>query len=335
MFKYSLTLSMNSATRTFLQKGAYTLYLFKGIDAGAGAMSTVWLTIAGTQLSDQDPNTITWYEDYYIGETSTEIKDGETIVGKNPFASSTNIQSIELGKKYVFPGTDWNLQPVDFQNNDQFAIQNTEQQVNQFYVSQKLGSDAAYIVVTQLLGSNGQGTFTPIETVALILSTKAVTTGAMVDQAFSPGAIITLSGNTGSLTYDKDKGWSASAGDLKSLASSDPVYESMRKAAQASPAVAGRYPGAPAGFANLSNNKTTTSQGTKVNGVKLKGVPNALYAPGVGVTVKAGDIVVTTQIMTTQTDVKIKFESPAVGHLTNHSGAQVQYEWVLTADLLT
>jgi hypothetical protein len=79
------------------------------------------------------------------------------------------------------------------------------------------------------------GTFEPIETVAMILGTQAYSTGTMITQAFSPGAIVTLPGITAaSVAYDQSTGWSATAGDLALMQLGDAVYDSMLKAAAAS-----------------------------------------------------------------------------------------------------
>ncbi len=233
---YSATLAIDQPTRAFLKTNGYTLYLFKGINAGKGATSTVWLTVTGNQLYDQAANTITWSEDYYIGEESTEIQNGAAVDGTNPYITSNNIQSVSLGKNYTFPGTAWNPQATDQPSNDTFTILNTEQSVNNFYVSQKTTSGPEdYIVVKSLLGSGELGTFEPIETVAMILGTQAYSTGTMITQAFSPGAIVTLPGITAaSLAYDQSTGWSATAGELAHMQLGDAVYDSMLNAAAAS-----------------------------------------------------------------------------------------------------
>jgi hypothetical protein len=129
---YSATLAIDQPTRAFLKTNGYTLYLFKGINAGKGATSTVWLTVTGNQLYDQAANTITWSEDYYIGEESTEIQNVATVEGTNPYITSNNIQSVSLGKNYTFPGTAWNPQAINQQSDITFTILNTEQSVNNF-----------------------------------------------------------------------------------------------------------------------------------------------------------------------------------------------------------
>lgn len=325
MISYSATIQIDATTRAFLQSKGYTLYLFKGINAGSGATSTVWLSISGNQLYDQSSNTITWEEEYYIGEESNEIENGASVSGTNPYVSPTAIVSISLGENYIFPGTAWNPQSVAQPNEQVFTIQNTEQSINNFYVSQKVTTGPAdYIVVTELLGSGGLGTFEPIETVAMILSTQPYSTGTMITEAFSPGAIVTLAGITAaSLSYDMNSGWAASAGELSTLELGNPVYNSMLTAAGASVATVGRYPGAPL-VASLQNGKTTKSK-TKINGVKLIGISGVQYSANTTVTVRCGDQYAYVT-MTDQTNRTVALGN-GIYHVTNNSGGTINYNW--------
>ena len=234
---YSAVINMNADTRQFIKDQQYTLYLFKGINAGPGAVSTIWTTISNDQLYDQDQNTIGWSEDYYIGEESNEVKNGASVAGVNPYISKSSVQSVNLGKNYTFPGIKWNPQATDAPDTTLFSIHNEELRVNNFYVSQKiLSGPGDYIVVKPILG-DGLGTFEPIETIAMMLAARPVATGTMVTQAFSAGALVTLEGITAaSISYDKDKSWSVSAGDYKKLEIGDNVYDSMLKAASVSAA---------------------------------------------------------------------------------------------------
>jgi hypothetical protein len=326
MISYSVTLQIDQSTRTLLQQKGYTLYLFKGVNAGSGATSTVWLTVSGDQLYDQSSNTISWYEDYYIGEESTEIQNGAAISGTNPYATPNSILSVGLGQNYIFPGTAWNPQSENQPIDTAFTIQNNEQAVNNFHVSQKVTNGPEdYIVVTELLGSGGLGTFTPIETVAMILSTQPYSTGTMITEAFSPGAIITLAGiQSGTLAYDGQNGWSATAGQLTLLNFGDAVYDSMLGAAGTAVATTGRYPGAPLG-ASLPDGKNTKSKG-KVNGVQLNGISGAQYSKTTKVTVICDDKYAY-QIMSDQTDVPIKLGT-GVYQLRNNSGGSIEYAWL-------
>lgn len=234
---YSAVINIDADTRQFIKEQKYTLYLFKGINAGPGAVSTVWTTISDDQLYDQDQNTIGWSEDYYIGEESNEVKNGASVDGINPYISKSSVQSVALGKNYTFPGVKWNTQATDAPDSTLFSIQNQELRVNYFYVSQKiLSGPGDYIVVKPLLG-DGLGTFEPIETIAMMLAARPVATGTMVTQAFSAGALVTLAGITeASISYDKGKSWTVTAGDYKKLELGDNVYDSMLKAASVSAA---------------------------------------------------------------------------------------------------
>jgi hypothetical protein len=332
MISYSAIVSIDDATRAFLQKQGYTLYLFKGINAGSGATSTVWLTLSGNQLYDQATNTITWYEDYYIGEENTQVSNGAAVAGVNPYATTQNVLSVSLGQNYTFPGSAWNPQSSGQPIDTAFTILNQEQTVNNFYVSQKVTSGPDdYIVVTELAGSGGLGTFTPIETIALILSTQPYSTGTMITEAFSPGAIITLPGiSQASLAYDMNTGWSATAGQLTKLEIGNPVYDSMLTSANEALAVTGRRPGGLLG-ASLNNNGKTNSK-NEVKGVNLKGVSNTQYSTTSKVTVrrqKGSDDKYSHVVMTDQTDTDIRL-GDGVYHVSNNSGGTIQYSWLTT-----
>ncbi|GEM_PF-3875713 len=328
MLSYSATIQIDDTTRAFLQTNGYTLYLFKGINAGPGATSTIWLTLSGNQLYDQASNTITWQEEYYIGEENTQIQNGASVSGTNPFVSPSAIVSVSLGQNYIFPGTAWNPQSTAQPNDEVFTIQNTEASVNNFYVSQKVSTGPEdYIVVTKLLGSGGLGTFMPIETIAMILSTQPYSTGTMITEAFSPGAIVTLAGITSaSLSYDMNTGWSATAGQLTALQLGNAVYDSMLNAASGSLLTAGRYPAAPL-EAPLPSGKTAKSKAA-VNGVRIKGISGVTYGNNAKVTVKCGDSYEYIA-MTDNTD-KLVGLGKGVYQVTNNSGGTIRYEWTAT-----
>jgi len=74
---YSVSIELDVETRRFLKQGSYSLYVFKGINAGLGAQSTVWLKLTGNrELYHQNQVQISWEQQYYIGETLTKAQDG-------------------------------------------------------------------------------------------------------------------------------------------------------------------------------------------------------------------------------------------------------------------
>jgi len=325
MITYTATLSIDQATRDFLKSKGYTLYVFKGINAGSGATSTVWITISGNQLYDQSSNIITWYEDYYVGEESTEIENGASISGTNPYISPNNITSVSLGQNYIWPGSSWNPQAGNQPTETAFTIQNNEPVINNFYVSQKVeGGPTDYIVVTEIAGSGGVGQFTPIETFAMILSTQSQSTGTMITEAFSPGVIVTMTGITSAaLSYDSGTGWNVTAGQSTPLQLGDAVYDSMMNAAETSAATEGRYPGAPF-VTNLADGKKTTSNG-KVSGVRLVGMQGVNYSTQTNVTVQCNGKYSYNK-MTDQTNVSVDLGQGTYS-VSNNSGGTIQYAW--------
>jgi hypothetical protein len=229
MVNYSVSLQLDAATRAFLQGHGYSLYVFKGINAGGGAVSTVWQLISGHQLYDQGEVTIRWQEEYYIGEETSNIVSGAVVSGVNPYESETNIQSVNLGDNYIYQGVQWNPNPTSAPTKTAFWIENDQSSVNNFYVSQlAVSGPDDYIVVQEILGSGGTGSFTPVEVIAMILSTQSVDKGTMITQAFSSGAIVTMVNVTSaSITYNKDTGWEGPSSQLTLLPDKDPIYQSM------------------------------------------------------------------------------------------------------------
>lgn len=232
MTEYSVTLTIDGDTRDFLRGHTYSLYLFKGIDAGSGAISTVWQVINGSTLYDNEIINIKWDENYYIGKTSTKLESGAEITGVNPYIQKKDIRAVELGKSYIYEGMNWTRDPKIVPIQSAFFIENKPEQINHFYVSQKASTEGQghddYIVVQEILGSDGNASFTPIQVIALILSTTAKQKGAIITQAFSPGAIITLVGKQSTeISYNKDTGWSGPSGDFRKLGSDNPIYSSM------------------------------------------------------------------------------------------------------------
>ena len=195
MVTYSVTVSIDQVTRTYLKGHAYSMYVFKGINAGAGAVSTVWETITGSQLYDQAENKISWTENFYIGETQIQAQNGATITGGNPYTGASSSPAvIQLNRLYTYGDIDWNKNPTEGVNNKSFAIQNKPHKTNNFYVSQH--ESGKYIVVQSIPGASGIGTFEPVEKIAVILATQSHNTGTLITQTYSPGLIVFLNGES-------------------------------------------------------------------------------------------------------------------------------------------
>jgi hypothetical protein len=231
MPNYTVSISIDDDTRAYLKSKGYTLYIFKGVDAGKGAESTVWISLTDEAL-DQDTISISWEESYYIGETNANLENGANVTGTTPYIASKNIKGVDLGKNYIYKGGTWDPNPTDSGSSNYFSIENDPFCVNNFYVSQKSGdshSTPDYIVVQSVLGAGGNASFIPIETVAMILATNPQTIGTIITQAFSSGFIITMAGDDTSvnITYDKGLGWSGPSGSTAELKNGDSIYNSM------------------------------------------------------------------------------------------------------------
>ncbi|AFY41399.1 hypothetical protein [Nostoc sp. PCC 7107] len=228
MTQYTVSLSMDSTTRQYLQNKGYSLYVFKGVDAGKGAQSTVWVSVTGDALYNQSKIDISWQENLYIGETTSQLQNGVVVSGTNPFVTSDNIQPVSLGNNYIYEGVQWNPNPTQSGQPSAFTIENSPSIVNNFYVSQKVDTDPDYIVVQSITGAGGSASFIPIETISMVLSTQSINKGTIITQAFSPGLIITLVGITSTnISYDTNKGWNGPSGSTSPLKKGDSIYDSM------------------------------------------------------------------------------------------------------------
>ena len=127
MVDYVVSVKILEPTRTWLRGHTYSMFVFKGIQAGAGAVSTVWQKITDSQLYAQETNRITWTENFYIGETQTQtpMESGVKIQGVNPYNVGGSPAAVGLGKQYTFGATAWEPNPKDYFQTDRFAILNS------------------------------------------------------------------------------------------------------------------------------------------------------------------------------------------------------------------
>jgi len=187
-------------------------------------------------LYDEKTNEITWEDYFYIGETQTEMKSGATITGRNPYEGSTGeATAVELGCLYTYESTGWNEDPKRSPSEKYFAIENQPGKTNNFYVSQSQAG--TYIVVQNIPGSGGTGTFEPLEKVAIILTGLPYDAGTLITQTFSPGVIGMLSGESPTLdiSYNKDTGWAGRSSQIERISAVNSIYDAMLKATAGGP----------------------------------------------------------------------------------------------------
>ncbi|HUI19457.1 MAG TPA: hypothetical protein VLZ74_00195 [Methylocella sp.] len=228
MAGYNVTVSIDGATRDYLMGHSYSMYVFKGVQAGGGAVSTVWQTITGQQLYGQATNVINWTENFYIGETQVQMTNGATITGTAPYnGADGNPAPVALGKLYTYDTTGWQPQPKPGPQPQSFAITNLPKQTNNFYVSQN--DSGQYIVVQNLVGNGGLGTFQPLESIAILLATQSYDTGTLIIQTYTPGIIAMLSGQAPNVqvAYNVNTGWSGPGNQTKNIGAVDSMYDAL------------------------------------------------------------------------------------------------------------
>ncbi len=232
MTTYTLTLSLDQDTRTFLKNGTYSLFVFKGIDAGSGAASTVWFKLTGDKdLYNQPVIPIKWEEEFYIGENKDPtIIDGASAGGFSPYVKPNDIRPVKLGQTYIYEGISWDVDSIKAPSETAFWIQNKPSSENAFYISQKIDSGANdYIVVQTAAGNGGTVSFTPIATISMIFASSKIQKGTIITQAFSSGTIITFVGDTETkVTYSSSNGWDVpSSQQGGNLSIGDSIYSKM------------------------------------------------------------------------------------------------------------
>lgn len=228
MASYNVNVSIDQNTRDYLMGHSYSMYVFKGIQAGGGAVSTVWQTVTGQQLYGQDSNDINWTENFYIGETQVQMTNGATITGTAPYKGADgNPAAVALGKLYTYDNAGWQPQPKAGPQSQSFAIANLPRQTNNFYVSQN--QSGQYIAVQNLVGSGGLGTFEPLESIAILLATQSYNTGTLIIQTYTPGIIAMLSGQSPNVqvAYNVDTGWSGPANQTQNIGAVDSIYDAL------------------------------------------------------------------------------------------------------------
>jgi hypothetical protein len=213
---FTLSLNIDADSRTFLQNEGYTLYLFKGLAAGSGGASTIWTTVGGTDLYDQDPISLAWSDEYTIGEESSALENGASFGGTNAYLSADDILPVALGKAYTYAGISWDANPATAPTTSAIWIVNQEARINHFYVAQQIGATAfSPVAVQSLPGAGGVDAFTPVEAVALILSNETYAAGTIITAAFASGAIVSFAGITSAtVSWSANSGWSANTEPL-------------------------------------------------------------------------------------------------------------------------
>jgi hypothetical protein len=211
---YSITITMSQDTVEALNNGGYNLYGFKAVGTSQkGGQPLVWFTSNAFGLSVA----IDWSEQYEIYTSKTQIVPGVTITGTNAYPANLG-QCLNVTNSSG-TGTIVNGDPMTLEANNETNTQLT------CGIGQYVNGDVSILCAFPLYGG-GLDAMRPIEKIALMLSTKPVNTGSVIEQAFAPGVTLDLTNSANAtITFDINKGWSGSNVPTTDITAKDSLTE--------------------------------------------------------------------------------------------------------------
>ncbi|WP_298519789.1 hypothetical protein [uncultured Kordia sp.] len=201
-FKTTVTLSQDSVR--IMKEQGYSLYGFKAVKASAsGGAPTVWFRLQKMNLATN--NVISWVESYQGYASTSQILPNLKIDSSNTVNTSLgNKIEIEKGSGNLIDTTVGIEGSVSFINNN--SMQYT------VGLNQKVNGERNPLCAFPILGTGSARVITPITKIALIFSTREISTSTVITKAMSQGAFIDLTGkgnNERTLHFDVNDGWSA------------------------------------------------------------------------------------------------------------------------------
>jgi hypothetical protein len=206
---YSIQLNIPKATLTQLVAGGYSLYGFKGVQAGQAGVPLVWFATNAILES----NLLTWTEQY-----SAYMSESTTLAPNTVIAAS---DTCPIGLEQAVTASQVGLGTPTESQNPGISITNTSNPGMSFNCGIALmppAGDASQ-------GGNPLCAFTlppsmtdemiPIEQVVLFFSTEEISTGTVLEQSSSWAVLIDLTANNNmTVTYDltQQGGWVAEPG---------------------------------------------------------------------------------------------------------------------------
>lgn len=195
--QYSIQLTIPKATLTQLVSGGYSLYGFKGVQAGQAGVPLVWFATNAIL----EHNTLTWTEQYSAYMSESTPLTANTIIT----ASDTCLIGLEqeVTASQVGLGT-----PTESQNPG-ISITNTSSPSVPFNCGIALmppagsASQGGNPLCAFALPPSMTDEMIPVEQVVLIFSTQEISTGTVLEQSSSWAVLVDLTANNNmSVTYD-------------------------------------------------------------------------------------------------------------------------------------
>jgi hypothetical protein len=197
MANYTIDLQMSSETVHGLKVAGYSLFAFKAVRTAAAAKPTVWFS---TNTYETDSK-LSWQENYEGYNSSTAVVPGGTIKVANsePFDIDETMTIAADGTISVVSGGLGHAMAVVNLADSPYTTGISQEDPNGHY---------APLCAFSLNGGGMTVTFTPVEKVLLMFATSTIDTGAVIEQAFSQGALIDLTGvSSRSVSYALNTGW--------------------------------------------------------------------------------------------------------------------------------
>jgi hypothetical protein len=203
MANYQVTIQMSDSTVDTLQQDGFLLYGFKGVQGPPGGSPLVWF-----QTTSFSQNTVVQWSESYQAYTSTT-----TVITPNTVITASADYPIDLGQSLnvtnpqgtgiVVQGTLPTAIEINNQTSTPFTCGISQQQANGGFQA---------ICAFPLLG-NDEDVIAPVEQVFLMFSTLPVDTGTVIEQSYSPGVLVDLTGNPQvAVSYDANLGWTKAPG---------------------------------------------------------------------------------------------------------------------------
>lgn len=201
--QYQVTIQMNDATVAQLGKDFFRLYAFKAVSGPGGGVPLVWFS--STDFSEQ--TVVTWTESYQAyTSTSTQLTPNTQISASASYA-------ITLGEQLNVTTPEGTGVLAEGPDPQGIAIENLTSTEFSCGISQQQADGSFQALCAFPLIGHGEDVIVPIEQVFLMFSTMPVNTGTVLEQSYSSGVVVDLTGQSQvSVAFDINNGWTDAPG---------------------------------------------------------------------------------------------------------------------------
>lgn len=196
---YAIVVNMSTTTVNELTASNYQLFGFKAVQSTmGGGVPVVWFASSNYSTSTQ----VSWSESYMAYTASSSQISGGTI-------DASFTVPIDLGQTLTVDSSDGTGTVSGGGTPGAISINNTSGVQFTTGIGQDVLGQSSPMCAFPLYG--GLDVIMPIEKVLLMFSTTPLNNGSVVEQSYSPGLLIDLTGapnNTRTVNFDINAGWS-------------------------------------------------------------------------------------------------------------------------------